>query len=437
MTWRSPQFAVWTCSALRRRLRTQVRSYEQLRGRNRVRRFDNRKLAECNGTRVTETPPPPRQDRLWRHVVNTINMVTPNLSTRRIISAGGLTWKCAARLCTAAKKAAPGTLARCIALAKRIGGIRSYSYQGPGRAMRRLLAQDLRACNPKVPNVIGKPWDVAKRELVAAGYRRVDVRPQEICADDPRLEKVANQAPRGGAFLDLRRNAIIWVYRKGARASMPKIVGDQQDVAERALRRAGLRFQARVLWNTPTIRLIPGSSAAVGTRGKVTFQNPTKGCVAALKRRRVVVRFHVTRYGDRMQVPDVRGLSCANAFKALLRRRLSAAVLAFRPTNVRRYLWGVSFQSLRPGSIVRTPRRPRGNQRRHVPVPARYQDGGHAYIKVNIGVPRDFAAMIAREQAHMRRNGERTDLMRRLRDNFSCGAVFQARQWYDRGRGRR
>ena len=218
---------------------------------------------------------------------------------------------------------------------------------------------------------------------------------------------------------------------------MPKIVGNQQDIAERALRRAGLRFKARVLWNTSTIKLIPGSSAAVGTKGKVTWQSPTKGCVVALKRRGVVVQFHVTRYGDRMEVPDVRGLSCNKAFKALLRRRLSAAVLAFRPTNVRRYLWGVSFQSLRPGSIVRTPRRPRGNQRRHVPVPARYQDGGHAYIKVNIGVPRDFAAMIAREQAHMRRNGQRVDLMRRLRGNFTCGGVFMARQYYERGRGRR
>jgi beta-lactam-binding protein with PASTA domain/predicted Ser/Thr protein kinase len=159
-----------------------------------------------------------------------------------------------------------------------------------------------------IPEVEGRPRDVAARILIRAGFR---VRVREEASDDVPEDRVIRTSPPVGTPTELRTRVTLVVSSGKEKATVPAVVGETVDEATATLQNRGLRV---AIEERTTEREEPGT---------VLSQDPAAGTEVE---KGSTVELVVAKESDRVEVPDVTGLTEADARSALADADLRAAV---------------------------------------------------------------------------------------------------------------
>jgi serine/threonine-protein kinase len=150
-----------------------------------------------------------------------------------------------------------------------------------------------------VPNVVGKPDDVAARNLADAGF---EVNVENVTTPTVRRDTVASQQPQPGEEVEEGSTVTIFVSRGPGEATIPTVEGLKQAEAERRLRAAGFRVRIRREFDAEV------------DKGLVTRTSP--GARTLYEKGRAV-DVYVSRGPRDVAVPDVVGRDEAEARRAL------------------------------------------------------------------------------------------------------------------------
>ncbi|MFU8875342.1 Stk1 family PASTA domain-containing Ser/Thr kinase [Micromonospora sp. SL4-19] len=121
----------------------------------------------------------------------------------------------------------------------------------------------------EIPNVVGNPYENAKRELEGLGFKVDD---PEYVDDSQQKGTVLNTDPKPGTKAD--EGALIKVkVSRGNIVKVPDVVGLPKDVAEKQLRNAGY-----------DVKTLDGDEVAPDQAGKVSKQTPDAGSSLARKK---------------------------------------------------------------------------------------------------------------------------------------------------------
>ena len=159
----------------------------------------------------------------------------------------------------------------------------------------------------QVPSVVGLTVPAAQARLARRSLRAA-LRP--VQSDEP-VGQVVRQRPGAGDRIATRGIVTLFVSRNPALVAVPNVVGASEAAAAARLQRAGLRARGENVF-------------ARGRPGRVVRQTPTAG--AEIERGRLVV-VYVSRGRQTVPVPDVDGLSAADARRQLERAGLRAVIV--------------------------------------------------------------------------------------------------------------
>lgn len=155
-----------------------------------------------------------------------------------------------------------------------------------------------------VPDVSGKPQAVAQSTIEAAGLV-ADI--QSVASTTVAPGSVAQQIPAAGATVAVGSTVTLYI---STGVTVPNVVGMTQDAAKATLTAAGL---------SGTVTIVQQNSTA--DSGTVLAQDPAAGSQAA-----ATAAITLTVSNGKTSVPDVVGLSQANAIAALQSAGFSVAV---------------------------------------------------------------------------------------------------------------
>jgi serine/threonine-protein kinase len=160
----------------------------------------------------------------------------------------------------------------------------------------------------EVPDVVGKPDDIAARTLQDAGF---EVNVERVTSPTVKRDTVATQSPQPGEMAEEGATVTINVSSGPGQATIPFLEGERREVAERRLREAGFRARVRREFSEDV------------ERGRVIETSPPARTL--YERGRTVV-LTVSRGPEQVEVPDLVGLDRDEAERRLQERELTARV---------------------------------------------------------------------------------------------------------------
>jgi len=178
--------------------------------------------------------------------------------------------------------------------------------------------------NSRLPNVVGLPFEEAKRKLEALGLK-VSLNDPHKTGDKTLDSRVAFQYPPAGGPFPPSRSVALAQYKYDAatvQTQVPNVIGQRLPEAQNVLAKAGLQYFVHTTQQTKD----------KNQADKIFNQNPNPGTSVA-RNTTVILSQYVYSPEDKVSVPNVVGLTVEKALLVLRNSGLVAKHYVMKPID--------------------------------------------------------------------------------------------------------